>query len=321
MIEHKLIGVVIPAYNESGNIGQVIKTIPSFVDKIIVINDASTDKTLSIVRKIAKRNRKIIIVNHKINAGVGSAIISGYETALKHNIFATAVMAGDGQMNPNELKDLVLPIVTDKADYTKGNRYLFGDAWTRIPKIRYLGNAALSMLTKIASGYWWLADSQTGYTVISLWALQHINLGKLYHNYGFPNDMLVKLNVIDARIAETPIEPIYEHSKKSKMKILKVIPRLSWLLITLFVWRLKEKYIIRNFHPLLFFYLLGVFLMIISVPLFIRIIWIWVTIGEIPPINTTIYIFCVITGIQTLMFAMWFDMEYNKHLHVKRGGR
>lgn len=320
MIKSKTVSVVVPVYNEKNNITKVIETMPSFVDKVIVVDDASTDNTREIVKKIAKKNRKVVLLTHPANQGVGGAIVSGYKYSRQKKFHATAVMAGDGQMNPHELRSLVTPIINSEADYSKGNRYLYGDAWKTIPKVRYLGNAVLSMLTKIASGYWWVADSQTGYTVISRWGLEHLNLDALYTDYGFPNDMLVKLNAIDARVSEIPIEPIYGQGEKSKMKIVKVIPRISWLLFRLFIWRLKEKYIIRNFHPLLFFYTMGILLSLISIPLLVRLITVWIISGHIPSINTLAYLFCITMASQSLMFAMWFDMEYNKFLNANLFG-
>ena len=110
-------------------------------------------------------------------------------------------MAGDNQMDPAELAGLVGPVARGEVDYTKANRLITGEAWTLIPRTRYLGNAVLSLLTKIASGYWHVADSQAGYTALSLSALDRLDLERIYRRYGFPNDMLVHLNVVSAQRA------------------------------------------------------------------------------------------------------------------------
>ena len=170
---------------------------------------------------------------------------------------ATAVMAGDNQMDPDELEELTLPVVRGELDYAKANRLFTGSAWKLIPRNRYLGNAILSLLTKVASGYWHVADSQAGYTVVSLRVLQLLDLDRIYTSYGFPNDMLVHLNVWNARVRDFPSRPIYGVGERSGIKIRRVVPRISWLLWKGFFWRMREKYVIRDFHPLVFFYFLG----------------------------------------------------------------
>ena len=116
----------------------------------------------------------------------------------------------------------------------------------------------LSLLTKIASGYWHVADSQTGYTAISRTMLAQLDLDRVYAGYGFPNDMLVHLNVWNARVRDFPSRPVYGVGEQSGIKLRRVVPRISWLLVKGFFWRLREKYVIRDFHPLVFFYALGI---------------------------------------------------------------
>jgi hypothetical protein len=183
-----------------------------------------------------------------------------------------------------------------------------------IPHYRYLGNSFLSLLTKIASGYWHIADSQSGYTAISLTALKRINLDKIYKRYGMPNDLLIKLNQYDFRVRDIHIRPVYNVGEKSGIRLRQVIPRISWILFKGFWRRLLFKYVIKDFHPLIFFYFLAFSLLGASVPLAIRLFYIWAVIGDIPDINAMALIFTLISGLQTLFFGMWFDMEYNKEL-------
>jgi hypothetical protein len=204
--------------------------------------------------------------------------------------------------------------VDGSADYVKGNRLFYGDAWNMIPHYRYLGNSFLSLTTKIASGYWHIADSQSGYTAISLIALKRIELDKIYQDYGMPNDLLIKLNEYDFRVRDVHIKPVYNIGEKSGIKLMRVIPRISWLLFKGFWHRLIFKYVIKDFHPLIFFYLLSFLLLGVSVPLAFRLFYWWATHGNIPAINTMALIFTLISGLQTLFFGMWFDMEYNKNL-------
>jgi glycosyltransferase involved in cell wall biosynthesis len=318
MLNKKTISVVVPAYNEEQMIGKVIQTMPKFVDLIIVVDDASSDRTAKKTLEAAKKfKRKVELIKHKVNCGVGGAIVTGYKCALEKKINCTAVMAGDAQMAPEELESIVRPIIQDDADYVKGNRLIHGQAWRMIPRVRYLGNSVLSLFTKIASGYWHVADSQTGYTAISLKMLGQVYLDNLYKRYGFPNDLLVHLNLVRARVKEVEIKPIYYVEGKSGIRLWKVIPSLSWLLFRRFFWRLKRKYIIEDFHPLIFFYIFSFILNTSSVILLIRLIYIWIEVGRIPPINALALFFCLIMAPQFLFFAMWLDMDYNKDLKVK----
>lgn len=318
MLNNKKISVVIPAYNEESKISKVITTLPKFVDLIILVDDASSDKTISKAEEAAKKAKfKLKVLAFRQNKGVGAAIVAGYKEALAQKITATAVMAGDAQMDPGELKDIVIPVVKQEAEYVKGNRLIYGQAWRMMPKVRYLGNSVLSLLTKATSGYWHVADSQTGYTAISLEALEKIDLDDLYARYGFPNDLLVHLNVINGRVKEIPIKPIYHVNGKSGIRLWKVIPTIGWLLLRRFFWRLKIKYIIQDFHPLVFFYIFAFILNIIGLFLLIRLFYVYAVSGYIPSINALALFFCAVTSSQFTFFAMWLDMDYNKDLKVK----
>lgn len=310
----KTIAVVIPAYNEEKLIAKTLTSIPSLVDKIIVVDDKSTDNTTGIVNEIAEGDTRIALIKHEVNQGVGGAIITGYKKAVELEIDVTAVMAGDGQMDPKDLTNILEPVVNGVVDYTKGNRLFQGDAWNMIPHYRYLGNSFLSLLTKIVSGYWHIADSQTGYTAVSLNVLKKLDLDAIYKRYGMPNDMLIKLNQYDFRVRDIHVRPVYDVGEKSGIKLMKVIPKISWLLFKGFWKRLFFKYVIKDFHPLVFFYILSFLLLISSIPLTIRLFYIWAVTGDIPDINAMALVFTVISGLQTLFFGMWFDMEYNKKL-------
>lgn len=316
MYRDKTICVTVPAHNEGTQISRVLETIPSYVDHIVVVDDCSTDNTAKVVRLLQKTNGKIVLIAHEANTGVGGAIASGYKWAREHEIDVTAVMAGDGQMDPDDLESIILPVVEERADYAKGNRLFFGDAWNMIPHYRYLGNSFLSLMTKIASGYWHIADSQGGYTAISLLALKRIDLDRIYSNYGMPNDLLIKLNQYDFKVCDVHTKPVYNVGEKSGIRLRKVIPRISWLLFKGFWRRLFFKYVIKDFHPLVFFYLLSFVLIAASLPLTFRLLYVWAAVGDIPDINALALVFSLISGLQLLFFGMWFDMEYNRNLKV-----
>jgi len=316
MYKDNLICVVVPCYNEETQIKKVVKTMPDYVDRIIIVDDFSTDKTVKIVKELIQHNDRVIMIEHCDNSGVGGAIASGYKFARNNDFDIAVVMAGDGQMNPDDLPLLLDPVVEGRADYSKGNRLFTGEAFQKIPKIRYFGNSVLSLFTKIASGYWNIADSQSGYTSINKKALHSIDWGRMYKRYGQPNDVLVRLNVENLRVADVPVEPVYNVGEKSGIKIRKVIFTIGWLLIKLFFWRMKEKYIIRDFHPLVFFYGIGLLFGVTTVVLFLRVFLMWYISGHIPAINALAAMFSFMSATQFTLFAMWFDMEANKELKV-----
>jgi glycosyltransferase involved in cell wall biosynthesis len=314
MYLQKTIGVVVPAYNEEKLIAKTLISIPSLVDTIIIVDDCSSDRTAEIVRERAEEDKRTVLIEHRVNQGVGGAIITGYKKAIELCIDVTAVMAGDNQMDPRDLKNILRPVAKGIVDYTKGNRLFQGDAWNMIPRYRYLGNSFLSLMTKIASGYWHIADSQTGYTAISLQALKKIDLDSIYKRYGMPNDMLIQLNQYDFKVRDIHVRPVYNIGEKSGIRLIKVVPKISWLLFKGFWKRLFFKYVIRDFHPLIFFYMLSFILLLASIPLTFRLFYIWAVRGNIPDINAMALIFTLISGLQTLFFGMWFDMDYNKNL-------
>jgi hypothetical protein len=217
-------------------------------------------------------------------------------------------------MDPAELESLVAPVAHGEVDYAKANRLTTGQAWDLIPRTRYLGNAVLSLLTKIASGYWHVADSQAGYTAASREMLAQLDLDRVYTNYGFPNDLLVHLNVWNARVRDFPSRPVYGVGERSGIRYHKVVPRISWLLVKGFFWRLREKYVIRDFHPLVFFYAFGMLASLAGLVLGIIEI-VYRAQGNDVSVGTVVLIaLLLISGSQFTLFAMWFDMESNKDL-------
>jgi glycosyltransferase involved in cell wall biosynthesis len=312
MLEGKTVAVVVPAHDEEGLIASTIQAIPGFVDRIFVVDDASTDATAE--RAAGVGDPRVEVITHARNGGVGAAIVTGYKRSLAMRCDATAVMAGDNQMDPDELEGLALPVVRGDVDYAKANRLFTGRAWQLMPRSRYVGNAILSMLTKIASGYWHVADSQAGYTVVSFEMLQLLDLDRVYTRYGFPNDMLVHLNVWNARVRDFPSRPIYGVGERSGIRIRRVVPRISWLLWKGFFWRMREKYMVRDFHPLVFFYLLGILMTTVGVALGILETVQRIAGHHITPATIVLVALLLISGTQFTLFAMWFDMESNKDL-------
>jgi glycosyltransferase involved in cell wall biosynthesis len=312
VLDGKRVAVVIPAYNEEQLLPATVEGVPLFVDRIYVVDDASTDATVDRAKAIP--DRRIHVIKHARNEGVGAAIVSGYEQARADKIDVTAVMAADNQMDPRDLERLCAPVARGELDYAKANRLFTGQAWELIPRYRYLGNAVLSLLTKIASGYWHVADSQSGYTAVSLEYLELLDLDRIYKRYGFPNDMLVHLNVWNARVRDIPSRPIYRVGERSGIKLRKVVPAISWLLIKGFFWRMRQKYVIRDFHPLVFFYAFGVLMTLLGLGLGIAEVVLRIM-GNAVSVGTVVLVaLLLIFGSQFTLFAMWFDMESNKDL-------
>jgi glycosyltransferase involved in cell wall biosynthesis len=333
MYRGKTVAVVVPAYNEEGFVGEVIDTLPKFVDRVYVVDDGSTDGTRAEVeRHAAKANqrevtaqhyadggrfdRRVVPIYHEENRGVGESIKTGYRRALENDIDVTAVMGGDGQMDPNYLDRIIDPIVEGEADYAKGNRLLYREYREGMSRWRFFGNAVLTFLTKIASGYWKMMDPQNGYTAISKYALENVGIEQMYGYYGYCNDLLVRLNAKGMRIADVAIPAVYG-DEESSITYHVYMRRVSWMLLRNFLWRLKVKYLVLDFHPLALFYLLGAAMSVLAVlggtwslydklangnPLFLR-------------AATSLLIFNL--GSLFLLFAMLFDMQANEDKEVQ----
>jgi glycosyltransferase involved in cell wall biosynthesis len=312
MVEGKRVAVVVPAHDEERLVVETLRGIPELVDRVYVVDDASTDGTAE--KAGAVGDSRVEVIRHEQNLGVGAAIVTGYRRALEEGIDVTCVMAGDNQMDPSELAGLVEPVARGEVEYAKANRLFSGEAWTVIPHSRFLGNAVLSLLTKIASGYWHVADSQAGYTAISRDALSRLDLGRLYARYGFPNDVLVHLNVQNARVRDTPSRPIYHVGEQSGIRLRSVVPRISWLLFKGFWWRMAQKYVIRDFHPLVFFYAFGFLMTLVGLVLGALEVVLRLFGNQITPATIVLVAVLLIAGLQLTLFAMWFDMEANKDL-------
>jgi glycosyltransferase involved in cell wall biosynthesis len=245
LFKGKSIAVVVPAFNEGRLMGQTLDSVPSYVDRIYAVDDASTDATQSIVLERSARDSRISIVRHEMNAGVGASIVSGYKMALMDRIDIAAVVAGDGQMDPQYLPNLLDPIIEGRAEYTKGNRLFGSDFRVGMTAWRYFGNLVLTYLNKIASGYWDVADPQNGYTAITARALSVLDLDRIYPRYAFENDMLVKLNVHNVTVLNVPIPARYGE-EESKIRYGNFILKTSAFFLRAFCWRIWKKYLSRN---------------------------------------------------------------------------
>jgi glycosyltransferase involved in cell wall biosynthesis len=220
--------VVIPAFNEAAAIAAAVSSVPAFVDRVIVVDDASRDGTARIA---AATTREVEVVRHPANRGVGAAIVSGYRRALGHGSDVVAVMAGDGQMDPADLPALLDPIADGRVDYVKGNRFAHPEIWRAMPRHRLIGNVALSLVTKLTSGYWHVFDSQCGYTAITRRALAALDLDRVFPRYGYPNDLLARLNAAGVAVEDVAVRPVYGAGWKSGIRPHTVVYPISYVLL------------------------------------------------------------------------------------------
>jgi len=256
MFKGHSLSVVVPAYNEEDHVGEVIETLPDCVDRAYVVDDCSTDDTWSVIQAhVPDRDRSrsraltdggatprsVVPIRHEENRGVGGAIKTGYLAAIDDGADIVAVMGGDGQMDPDLLPDIVAPVADGTAAYAKGNRLLSSVDRASMPRFRQLGNFMLSSLTRLASGYWAIGDPQNGYTAVSVSALERSGVEEMYEFYGYCNDLLVKLNVADCRVADVPMPAEYG-DETSHIELTSYVPRVSWMLARNFGWRLRRYF-------------------------------------------------------------------------------
>jgi glycosyltransferase involved in cell wall biosynthesis len=233
MFRELRVAVVIPAYNERRKIARTVETVPALVDHVVVVDDASTDDTAAEAELTGPRATAghVEVIRHAVNRGVGGAIATGYRRALAVGADVAVVMAGDGQMDPDDLPALLAPIADGAADYVKGNRFLHPSIWTTMPASRIVGNVLLSAATRVTSGYHHVFDSQCGYTAIRRAALERIELDELFPRYGYPNDLLSRLHVSNARVVDVPVRPIYGEHWRSGINLGTALHPIPWVLL------------------------------------------------------------------------------------------
>ncbi|WP_256301001.1 glycosyltransferase family 2 protein [Haloarchaeobius salinus] len=264
MYEGQTIGVVVPAYDEEGFVGDVIESVPPCVDRVYAIDDCSTDGTFREMQAAAATwNERpdgptVDTIRHERNRGVGGAIRTGYLRARQDRTDVTVVMAGDGQMEVEIFDSLLDPVVAGDAAYVKANRFVSGDDIRRMPRLRRFGNRVLEFLTRIASGYWSTGDPQSGYTAISLEALDTVDIEELYEYYGYCNELLVRLNAHEFRVVDVP-RPVTYGEEQSGISLGSYVPRVSGMLFRSFLWRLRVRYLDQRVRDVPGLYALGCF--------------------------------------------------------------
>ncbi|MDS0477597.1 glycosyltransferase family 2 protein [Natrinema sp. 1APR25-10V2] len=341
------VGVVLPAYNEEGFVGDVIREMPSYVDRIYAIDDRSTDGTLEEILEAARADAnenenesvgqlvtdggatalssratvrdavgRVVPIEHRENRGAGGAIKTGYLAALADGVDATVTVDADGQMDLSQMSRLLDPIVDGEADYAKGNRLRSREYRAAMPRFRFVGNAILSFLTKIASGYWKTMDPQNGYTAISHDALAAIDVENLYEYYGYCNDLLVKLNVRGMRVADVAMPAVYG-DEESSIAYSQYVPKVSLMLLRNFLWRLRTKYLVLDFHPLALAYLFGAATAATGVLGAGVALAATLSSPGVPAVGGATSLLLFVAGTALLLFAMTFDMAESESLETQ----
>jgi glycosyltransferase involved in cell wall biosynthesis len=241
MFQGKKIGVTVPAYNEEAFIPSVVQNMPSYVDRVYLVNDCSTDGTRHVMSEMCRDNGKLVMVNHETNKGVGAAIATGYKKCLEDGMDIAVVMAGDDQMDPVELPKLLSPIINGEAGYSKGNRMSSLRHMKGMPLWRRFGNWLLRWATRVSSGNYEVMDPQNGYAAASADALRRIDLDSLYPYYGYCNHLLAKFTVAGVRVVEVSMPARYQ-GEKSKIRYGQYIWKVGWLLLTNLAWRMEMKW-------------------------------------------------------------------------------
>jgi glycosyltransferase involved in cell wall biosynthesis len=300
------VAAVVPAHNEQAHIGQVIATMPDFVDDIVVVDDLSSDDTAAIAE--ASGDSRVTVIRHERNLGVGGAILSGHRAAMTLGADVDVVMAGDGQMDPDFLPSLLDPVIEEGYGFAKANRFFSMESFAGMPRHRIFGNVALSFATKVASGYWHLFDPQNGYTAIRREVLERLSLDRIALGYSFENDLLVHLNILRVPAVDVPIPAVYG-SEISGIRLRRVIPEMTRLIVHGFWKRFFYKYVVWSFSPIALFLLGGLALVGFGLA-----VGVWVlahTLGR--AVASTGSVLLAVTpfllGMNMIMFALMMDMQ------------
>jgi glycosyltransferase involved in cell wall biosynthesis len=240
------VAVVIPCFNVARSIAGVVASLPAGVWRIYCVNDCSKDSTRDAIIAVARDDKRVRLVERATNGGVGAAFMQGLAAALADEADVIVKVDGDGQMNGEFVNDFAAPILAGEADYVKGNRFFDVERVIAMPKVRLLGNAGLSFLSKLSTGYWNLFDPTNGYLAIDANVARLIPRQKLHGRYFFESDLLFRLAILRAKIVELPLETVYgeERSGLNEWRCLLTFP---FLHMRNFAKRIFYNYMLRSF--------------------------------------------------------------------------
>jgi glycosyltransferase involved in cell wall biosynthesis len=312
-----MIAVVIPCYKVRNHILDVLQAIGNEVSHIYIVDDACPENSGEYVEKNTKDPR-IKVIYHEKNKGVGGAVITGYKEAISDGAEIVVKLDGDGQMNPDFIPKLVIPIETGEADYSKGNRFFDVEKLLIMPRMRLIGNSFLSLINKMVNGYWNIIDPTNGFTAIHVNVLKLLPLNKIDNRYFFESDMLFRLSVLRAVVKDIPISPVYGN-EKSNLKIGTVLWEFPMKYVNRFLKRFFYCYLLRDFNAGTMQFLGGLLAIIVGL---VFGIYHWVTSYEAmsttPAGTVMIAALLIILGFQLLLSALNFDIQNIPHHPIQK---
>ena len=310
--------VVIPCYNEEKMITQTIKKIPEYIDYIIAVNDASTDNTIGVLNKLKKQYSKLIIVDNKVNQGVGGALIAGYDYAIK-NTKATAIgiVAGDDQFDSSYLKAMLDDFIDQSADYVKASRFFHREAFKTMPKYRQFGNIFISLLTKFSTGYYSITDITNGCGWLRREIIEKVDFSIVEKRYDYETSMLTALSIANAKVIDHAV-PAHYGDEKSTIKLIPTAWRNLKAVWKGFWRRIYYKYVLYGFHPVALFLFTGMFFLIISLLLAIFLLYVKLFAHQSPTAGSVMLaVLPFILGIQLTLTALTIDVS-NENNNFKK---
>ena len=310
--------VVIPCYNEEKMITQTLKKIPEYIDHIIAVNDASTDNTIGVLNKLKKQYSKLIVVDNKVNQGVGGALIAGYDYAIK-NTKATAIgiVAGDDQFDSSYLKAMLDDFIDQSADYLKASRFFHREAFKTMPKYRQFGNIFISLLTKFSTGYYSITDITNGCGWLRREIIEKVDFSIVEKRYDYETSMLTALSIANAKVIDHAV-PAHYGDEKSTIKLIPTAWRNLKAVWKGFWRRIYYKYVLYGFHPVALFLFTGMFFLIISLLLAIFLLYVKLFAHQSPTAGSVMLaVLPFILGIQLTLTALTIDVS-NENNNFKK---
>ena len=310
--------VVIPCYNEEKMITQTIKKIPEYIDHIIAVNDASTDNTIGVLNKLKKQYSKLIIVDNKVNQGVGGALIAGYDYAIKNTkTTAIGIVAGDDQFDSSYLKAMLDDFIDQSADYVKASRFFHREAFKTMPKYRQFGNIFISLLTKFSTGYYSITDITNGCGWLRREIIEKVDFSIVEKRYDYETSMLTALSIANAKVIDHAV-PAHYGDEKSTIKLIPTAWRNLKAVWKGFWRRIYYKYVLYGFHPVALFLFTGMFFLIISLLLAIFLVYVNLFAHQSPTAGSVMLaVLPFILGIQLTLTALTIDVS-NENNNFKK---
>ncbi|HBG81390.1 TPA: hypothetical protein DDW69_00960 [candidate division CPR2 bacterium] len=307
MYKNKKIVVVTPAYNEANHIADVIDGLPEYIDNIVIVDDCSTDNTEEIVKK--HKSKKVIYLKNGKNMGAGYSVTAAINKAKEVKADITITMAGDNQMDPKYVPSLLDALIDEGYDCAKGNRFYSKEGLKGMPRHRVWGSIILTFMTRMASGYWTIFDTQNGYYALGSKALYQIDFNSLTKGFPYENDLWINLNILGLKFKDVPIPAKYG-DEVSYMKMWKIIPQFTLFLVGGFFRRIYKKYVLRGIHPIFLFFLFGSILFLWGI-IFGAYAWHRSAITGDPATTGTVMISAIpfLMGFEMLLWALVLDIQ------------